>query len=336
MADNLPSDPSPHVKNPHIDDFVIAHGFDVGGALLHQGAYSPDTAWTWKSYALADARARRSLETDESLPEVVRETFLSSGDQYQISYEDGWLFGELPDLQHEHYGDPRELGYFRFAFNDKLFISGRRHPLQSVDDVRQAIGRGKVKPAAPIALFNAIFRRFLELLKAEIAKLSETLNSIEDHIVGENWQGERERLVPVRRQIVVFHRYLTAATSLFRHIDHADRRALPEDLDDLIEALSRRAATLHAEGDQLQQRARLLQDELLAKLTDQSNQFLYVLSVMTAVLLPSTVISGLFGMNTGGLPLAASEHGFWIVAFVALAISALVYLLVRKIGGSRN
>jgi zinc transporter len=57
---------------------------------------------------------------------------------------------------------------------------------------------------------------------------------------------------------------------------------------------------------------------------------------MTAVLLPSTVISGLFGMNTGGLPLAASEHGFWIVAFVALAISALVYLLVRKIGGSRN
>ncbi|WP_157929522.1 CorA family divalent cation transporter [Phyllobacterium zundukense] len=334
--DTLPSDPLSSIKKLHNDDFVITHGFDADGTLLQQAATPSNTVWTWKSYALADARARRSLETDESLPEMVREAFLSSGDQYQISFEDGWLFGELPDLQHEHYGDPRELGYFRFAFNDRLFISGRRHPLQSVDDVRQSIGRGKVKPATPIALFNAIFRRFLELLKAEIAKLSETLDSIEDHIVGESWQGERERLVPVRRQIVVFHRYLTAATSLFRHIDHADRRALPEDLDDLIEGLSRRAETLHAEGDQLQQRARLLQDELMAKLTDQSNQFLYVLSVMTAVLLPSTVISGLFGMNTGGLPLASSEHGFWIVALVALAISAMVYLLVRKIGGSRN
>ena len=173
------------------------------------------------------------------------------------------------------------------------------------------LSRRQGKPRSPIALFNAIFRRFLDLLKAEIAKLSETLNSIEDHIVGENWQGERERLVPVRRQIVVFHRYLTAATSLFRHIDHADRRVFPEELDDLIEGLSRRAETLHAEGEQLQQRARLLQDELLAKLTDQSNQFLYVLSVMTAVLLPSTVISGLFGMNTGGLPLA--ESSTWIL-----------------------
>ncbi|MEK1850704.1 MAG: CorA family divalent cation transporter [Phyllobacterium sp.] len=335
MADNSPSDPPSADKKLHNDDFVIIHGFDSDGALQQVKA-SARAAWVWRSYALADARARRSLETDDSLPEMIRQAFVSSGDQYQISYEDGWLFGELPDLQHEHYGDSRELGYLRFAFNGELFISGRRHPLQSVDDIRQSISRGKIKPASPIALFNAIFRRFLELLKAEIAKLSETLDSIEDHIVGENWQGERERLVPVRRQIVVFHRYLTAATSLFRHIDHADRRALPEDLDDMIEALSRRAATLHAEGDQLQQRARLLQDELMAKMTDQSNQFLYVLSVMTAVLLPSTVISGLFGMNTGGLPLASSEHGFWIVAFVALVISAMVYLLVRKIGGTRN
>lgn len=324
----------PKIKTLPDDDFVMTHGFDAEGMLLP--TVDGETAWAWKSYALVDARARRSLETDESLPEMVRETFLSTGDQYQISYEDGWLFGELPDLQHVHYGDPRELGYFRFAFNDKLFISGRRHPLQSVDDVRQSIQRGRIKLSSPVNLFNAIFRRFLELLKAEITKLSETLDSIEDHIVGENWQGERERLVPVRRQIVVFHRHLTAAASLFRHIDHTDRRAFPEDLDDLVEGLSRLAANLHAEGEQLQQRARLLQDELMAKLTDQSNQFLYFLSIMTAVLLPTTVISGLFGMNTGGLPLLESPHGFWIVSFVALAISVIVYFVVRKIGGSRN
>ena len=93
---------------------------------------------------------------------------------------------------------------------------------------------------------------------------------------------------------------------------------------------------MHADGEHLQQRARLLQDELLAKLTDQSNRFLYVLSVMTAVLLPSTVISGLFGMNTGGLPLAESTHGFWLITALALGISGMVYLVVRKIGGSRN
>ncbi|MHC1549570.1 CorA family divalent cation transporter [Phyllobacterium sp. K27] len=324
----------PQSVSPRIDDFVIVHNFDASGALTTKVA--TDISWSWKNYALVDVRAKRSLDIDTALPEAVKETLLAAGDQYQISYEDGWLFGELPDLQHEHYGDARQLGYFRFALNEKLFISGRRHPLQSVDDVRQFILRDKIRPETPLELFNAIFRRFLELLKAEIAKLSETLDSIEDHIVGENWQGERERLVPVRRQIVLFHRHLTAATSLFRHIDHADRRAFPENVDDLIEGLSRRAETLHAEGEQLQQRARLLQDELMAKLSDQSNQFLYILSIMTAVLLPTTVISGLFGMNTGGLPFLESPHGFWIVASAALFISVTVYLFVRKIGGSRR
>ncbi len=319
---------------PRTDDFVIVHEFDTNGTLITKAAI--EASWAWKSYALVDVRAKRCLDTDEGLPETVKETLLAAGDQYQISYEDGWLFGELPDLEHEHYSDTRKLGYFRFALSENLFISARRHPLQSVDDVRQFILRDKIKLETPLDLFNAVFRRFLDLLKAEIAKLSETLDSIEDHIVGENWQGERERLVPVRRQIVLFHRYLTAATSLFRHIDHADRRAFPEHLDDLIEGLSRRAETLHAEGEQLQQRARLLQDELMAKLSDQSNQFLYILSIMTAVLLPTTVISGLFGMNTGGLPFLESPHGFWIVAFAALLISVLVYLFVRKIGGSRS
>ena len=273
-----------------------------------------------------------TLETDESLPEVVRETFLSPGDQYQISYEDGWLYGELPDLQHEHYGDPRELGYFRFAFNDKLFISGRRHPLQSVDDVRQAIRAGQGQTSSsPIALFNAIFRRFLDLLKAEIAKLSETLNSIEDHIVGENWQGERERLVPVRRQIVVFHRYLTAATSLFRHIDHADRRALPEDLDDLIEALSRRAETLHAEGDQLQQRATAAAGRAFGEIHRPVEPIPLCPVGDDCRALAEHRDQRPF-RNEYRRPAACRQraHGFWIVALVALAISALVYLLVAE------
>ena len=74
---------------------------------------------------------------------------------------------------------------------------------------------------------------------------------------------------------------------------------------------------LNHDGEQLQAQARLLQDELMAKLTAQSNQLLYFLSMMTAVLLPMTVISGLFGMNVGGIPLSDSTGGFWPVSLFA-------------------
>ena len=54
----------PENKNSHDDDFVIEHGFDADGTLLPTRRCR-NAAWVWKGYALADARARRCLETDD-------------------------------------------------------------------------------------------------------------------------------------------------------------------------------------------------------------------------------------------------------------------------------
>jgi len=47
--------------------------------------------------------------------------------------------------------------------------------------------------------------------------------------------------------------------------------------------------------------------------------------------LPINITAGLFGMNVGGIPLAANESGFWlIVGVVALFTVAGVWLLLRE------
>ncbi|WP_067321186.1 CorA family divalent cation transporter [Mesorhizobium sp. AA23] len=70
----------------------------------------------------------------------------------------------------------------------------------------------------------------------------------------------------------------------------------------------------------------------MAKLTERLNQLLYILSVMTAVLLPMTIISGLFGMNVGGLPLVDTALGFWVVTAIAVVVAGIVYMVVRRLG----
>lgn len=310
---------------------VAFYAFDASGErVAAEGAH-----WSWTNYALTDTRGRKAIEAETALPAFIKESLLAGSDRYYIEYEDGWLFGEMPDMQHEHYGDGREPGYFRFSFNDKRFISGRKHPLQSVDDIRQALDQGLLKPPSPARLFERIVRRYLERLKLRLSELSSRLDSIEDHIVGDAWAGEAERLAPIRRQIVSSHRYLSITANLLRQLEQAHRKEFAEELCDIVENLSQRAGALHQEGEQLQLRARLLQEELMAKLAHRSNQLLYVLSVMTAVLIPSTVISGFFGMNTAGAPFADAPYGFWTVAVFALAISVVVFLIVRRIGSGR-
>ncbi|TIU25635.1 MAG: magnesium transporter CorA, partial [Mesorhizobium sp.] len=144
--------------------------------------------------------------------------------------------------------------------------------------------------------------------------------------------SERQALVDARRQLVIIHRQMATLTNLFRHLDHSHRNELPDAINDMAARLSHRAHTLHHDGEQLQARTRLLQDELMAKLTERSNQLLYILSVMTAVLLPMTIISGLFGMNVGGLPLVDTPMGFWVVTAISIVIAGIVYMIVRRLG----
>ncbi|HMK67012.1 MAG TPA: CorA family divalent cation transporter, partial [Stellaceae bacterium] len=80
----------------------------------------------------------------------------------------------------------------------------------------------------------------------------------------------------------------------------------------------------------LQQRAHALQDELNSRQTGLINRRLMLLSVISAVLLPPTLITGIFGMNVDGLPLKDdSPHGF-ILTIGLLAVSSLGLLFLLR------
>jgi zinc transporter len=49
---------------------------------------------------------------------------------------------------------------------------------------------------------------------------------------------------------------------------------------------------------------------------------MYVLSVVAAIFLPLTFVTGLLGMNVGGLPGLESPNGF-IVSVVVMVVSAV-------------
>ena len=40
------------------------------------------------------------------------------------------------------------------------------------------------------------------------------------------------------------------------------------------------------------------------------------LGVVTVLALPINIIAGLLGMNVGGVPLADSPHGFWVIVVI--------------------
>jgi zinc transporter len=58
------------------------------------------------------------------------------------------------------------------------------------------------------------------------------------------------------------------------------------------------------------------------------NRNIYVVSVLTAIFLPITLITGIFGMNVGGLPWVEGDSGFlWVVGIMGLTVITSLVLL---------
>ncbi len=73
----------------------------------------------------------------------------------------------------------------------------------------------------------------------------------------------------------------------------------------------------------LQERIKLLQEEIAANVNEDNNRSLFVLTVVTVLALPINILAGLFGMNVGGIPLAEDRHGFWVVVAIVLSFTAI-------------
>jgi zinc transporter len=155
------------------------------------------------------------------------------------------------------------------------------------------------------------------------------LDAVEDHVMHEEPADERHRIGHVRLQAVRVHRQLAQLRSIFHRIEPRvarDNAAVAS----VISTLAQKLDGIDAEVAELHERARLLRDEMAAKMTEVTNRRLFTLSILTAGLLPPTLVTGFFGMNTKDLPFQNTDGGTRWALLVAAAATALSYLVLRR------
>ena len=140
------------------------------------------------------------------------------------------------------------------------------------------------------------------------------------------------RLWALRRQIASVRRFVApqrdALDRLYRNpgtlLSDTEANSLREEADRVTRYLE--------DLDLARERAIVLQEEHMNELAHLQNTRMYVLSVVAAIFLPLTFVTGLLGMNVGGLPGVDSPLGFMVALVVMVATSAvmLIYFRFRK------
>jgi zinc transporter len=268
------------------------------------------------------------------LPEAVRELILSP-DTHQRALVDGETVGcVLHDFERDFdVADTARVGALRMALTPTLMLTTRLHPLRCADIARHRLERTKGVIGGAQALDLLV-----GAIAENIADISRTLSAdiqrAEDAFLEGHHPPQPRDLVGIRRRLAQLHRLLAGARGVFQRLERDEE--LPDALLPTVEKLTQRLQALDADILEGQAQLRLLRDELDIQAAQRTNQNLYILSIITALMLPATLVTGLFGMNTGGMPFAGASHGTLTATLVAAGAAGVSYFLLRWMGFMRR
>lgn len=223
---------------------------------------------------------------------------------------------------------PEDMVSLRMWIEQNRIISVRFRPLGSVRDIRDRfeVGQG---PKSTGEFLVMIADRLVERMGPVINSLSERLDSLEINIDTLAPREARGELRDIRHQAIMLRRYLAPQRDVLGRLQMENQSWLiPEQKLELREVAS--ATTRYVEElDAVRERAGVVHDEMVTLASEAMNRTMYTLTLVATIILPLSFVTGLLGMNVGGMPLAESKLGFWLVSGALLAVGLLIVVLFR-------
>lgn len=312
-------------------------GFDLAEGLASQvdvGDLQPEHALRWLHFGLANHGTRQWIEQQGDLPEGVRELLLSS-ETHQHALIDGGVIGcVLHDFERDFdITSTNRLGPLRLALTRDRIITVRLHPMRCADAVRRKLTGGSPidGPADALDLLVGVIA---ENAAAISHTLSVQVQTAEDALLDGREPPTTREMIAVRRRLAQLHRMVDGMRRVIQRLEQDAE--LPEAIEPAVEKLAQRLQAIDGDILAAQGQLRLLRDEIEALEAQRTNQNLYILSIVTALLLPATLVTGIFGMNTGGLPFADGPNGTLHATLMAGAAAGATYLWLRWLGFMRR
>jgi zinc transporter len=218
----------------------------------------------------------------------------------------------------------------RMWASDAMLITLRSRPIQASRDVEAMVKAGEV-PGSTGGLVAALANALTNRMEPEIAAFDETCDGFEDEILDPAIRLGRATLAEFRRKVLALRRYIVpqreALSQLVREgsaagfFSETDVLYLRESVD--------RVTRLAEDLDAIRERSIVLQEQVMEERSDMMNQRLFVLSILSAIFLPISFVTGLFGVNVGGIPGVDSPIAFGVLIF-SLAVATGIMLAIFR------
>jgi zinc transporter len=291
-------------------------------------ALSGQQGLLWVHLDLLDPASRRWLAARQDVDDVTADALLALETRPRSVSTEAGLLLVLRGVNTNPGADPDDMVAIRLWIQPQRIISSRRRNLISIQDMREAIAAGN-GPRTSGEFVVMLVERLAERIGNVVDKIEEEIEAGELQSVKADPGTLRLQLGGLRRQTAAIRRYLApqrdALDRLYRQpgplfTDH-EANELREQSDRITRYLE--------DLDLARERIIVVQEELLSRVAQEQNSRIYLLSVVAAIFLPLTFVTGLLGMNVAGLPGSEDPSAFAVTLLVMLGLGAVLGVIFK-------
>ena len=270
------------------------------------------------------------LESELQITEPTAELLTSDATRPRAFTEGETLVATLRGINFNPGAQPEDMISMQVWCDGRRLITLRRHPLQTPREVVAMLDRGNGPPDA-----GATITLLAELLITRMSQSIVDMNAVLDELEHDDPDEHAERMLKqistIRRNCLGLKRHMAPQHEALEQIsrdapywfeDH-DRREIAESIARLRRYLD--------DIDISKESALVLQDEIRARSLASSEHATYMLTIVAGIFLPLGFLTGLLGINVGGMPGMNDPDAFWAVVALCLYVFVALIVIFRRL-----
>jgi zinc transporter len=300
--------------------------------------WKPEDGIVWLHFERDHEAAAEWITTKGGFDPLVADALLQEESRPRVEpIDDGLLIilrgvCATPPNEAENKTDEIDLVPLHIWIDERRLVSLRDsgHYITALRDIRLALEKGK-GPRQTGELLALISEKLVRDLEPVLDAMDEEVDELDELIFHGEASEVRERLKLLRRRSVQLRRYLAPQRDALNRIEHDDAPWLKERdklrFREVIDKLMRFIEYL----DAIRDRTGILHDDLSTVISERIARNSNRLAALAALLLPPSVVAGLFGMNVGGIPGVNDTWAFVIIVAFVVITSVVTLMILKRI-----
>jgi len=291
--------------------------------------WEPQQGVLWMHLEYSNPLAQQWVLRESGLDEVTAEALLAEETRPRCMLTANGLLLTLRGINPNPEADPEDMVAVRLWSDGKRIITTRRRRLQAAAELGEAIEKG-IGARNAGEFVESLTDRMVERMADVVEGISDEVDDLEELVLTMESYELRPKIADLRRNAIGLRRYLApqreAVSRLYNEkvewLSEMDRLRLRESAD--------RATRFVEDLDLIRERAVVVQEELSSRLSEKMDRTMYVLSMVAAIFLPLGFLTGLFGINVGGIP-GADYQGSFAIFTLILVLLVIIQIWLFKL-----